>query len=192
MKLNQLSYDLSASAIVEGTLGFTGRAQTLSKTYPTITIPDDNPYTTGKVRVFLGGLEISEFTKTTVNVNNAMDSSHVIGPDYIIEQERGAATLEISGEMNLVQSQWDALYPNYQGNTPLEMVIYMENVDLADSTREIPYSVLIKLPAVQFSDYGTFASGPDRLTSSISAMAVDKTGYTNQIMVYVTDTKSAY
>jgi hypothetical protein len=53
----------------------------------------------------------------------------------------------------------------------MEIIVYMEAVDDADVTNSVPFSVLMRIPRVKFTDFNAPLSGPDRIAISFAGTA---------------------
>lgn len=192
VKINTLSLKADAQKIVSMALGLVAKAEEIDKTYPAVSLPDDHAFTGDGFRVLFGGYEWSVAKNIALNLNNNFDNSEILGSIHEDEPLRQECSAEISGSLNMVIADRDRDYPKFSGMTAGELLIYMENVDYADTTNHVKYSVLIRIPSVKLSQYEVFPSGPARLTASIAGAAIANSYY-DHIEVYVVDVNtSAY
>lgn len=192
VKINTLSLKADAQKILSMTLGLVARLEAIDKTYPSVTLPDDHAFVGDGLRIFFGGYEWTVAKNIAFNLNNNFDSSQVLGSLYEDEPLRQECSAEVSGTLNLVVADRDRDYPKFTAGTSGELLIYMENVDYADTTNHVKYSVLIRVPSVKLSQYDVFPSGPTRLTAAIAGAAIANANY-DHVEAYVVDVNtSAY
>jgi hypothetical protein len=173
-KLGQLSLNISAGELTGASLTVSAKNEEVDKNDVTVATPIIQAYSALKTRVFLDNIEVTVAKNFTININNALDESFVIGSEYILEQERQSATIDFSGSVNLTTPATDVYSKrtNYTGDVPSEIIVYMEGVNNADVTNAVPFSVLLRLPRCKFTDFNAPISGPDRIVINMAGQAV--------------------
>ena len=189
-KCSQLQFKVSAKAIVEMTMNVSAKVEMTGQTYPAVTPASDYAYVAGQARLFQNGLEATVAKDFTIDINNNLDKSNIVGSLYIMEQIRNGATAKISGSLNLVSANWSTPYAAYKNNAPQEFIVYMENAGSADATNNVKFCVLIKINAAKLTKYDTMLSGPNRITTAFEANVMTEAGY-NNIDIYVVDTSTS-
>ena len=199
-KINSFKLDIPPKQIVKLSLDVIGQLETQNITYPAITLPVDKPFFGSSARLFIGGLETTLAKTLNLDIAMSLDTEFRIGNvdsagyGTIIEPIRagsGTCRAKISGSIDLDSTQWAANYGALDANTNEEVLIYLENVDYADTTNKVKYSMLFRIAQMTITKYATPPSGPGRLTSSIDGEAVYTPNYQN-IEVWVQDIVAAY
>lgn len=189
-KANSLSIKIPAKDLVTASLDIVGKIEATGITYPSITIPTDDPYVSINARVISNGIESTVTKDLTLTINNALSQDGVVGSAYISEPIRGAAKVNISGAINLDSTAWQRDYDYYTANTSVEFMVFLNYTKAyADSTNYVSYNMLIRVPYVKYTQYDTFAAGPDKMTSSIAGEGVSGSNYEN-VEIWVTDTRT--
>lgn len=189
-KCSQLQFKVSAKQIVEMTMNVSAKVEATGQTYPSVTPASDYAYVAGNARLFQNGTEATVAKDFTIDINNNLDKSNIVGSLYIMEQIRNGASAKIAGTLNLVTANWATPYAAYKANSPQEFIVYLENAGYGDTTNNVKHCVLIKINAAKLTKYDTMLSGPNRITTSFEANVMTETGY-NNIDIYVVDTATS-
>lgn len=192
-KANSLSIKIPAKDLLTATVDVIGKVEATGITYPSITIPSDEPYISTNARIISNGIESTLTKDYTLTINNALSNDGIVGSAYISEPIRGAAKVNISGAVNMDATAWKRDYPYYTANNSIENLVYVEYTKAyADATNYVRYSMLIRMPYIKLTTYDTFVSGPEKMTSSIAGEGCSGANYEN-VEIWVTDTRtSAY
>lgn len=188
-KLNALSLTMTASDLNGASLTISCKDEETDKTDSALTIPTFEAYSGLKTRIFVDELEVTAAKDLTLNINNNLSEDAVIGSDNIDEQLAQGGTIDLSGTVNLTDPT-TALYSkrsNYRNDNPMEVIIYMESTENADITNTVPFSVLLRLPRMKFTDFNEVLGGPDRLTISIAANAIKPVSTYEHIQCLIVD-----
>lgn len=188
-KINSLTLQISAKTLVSASLAISCKAEEVDKNDISLTVPTLTAFKAANTSVMLDDLLLDELKDFTLTLSNNVDETGVVGSDYIVEQIRQGATLEVSFTCNMTDNIY-AQRSKYIADTPVEMIIYMKSDDYCDSTNQIPYSMLIRLNRVKLKQFSAPLSGPDRITITGSGTVVKPTGtgqVTEHMYSYVTD-----
>jgi hypothetical protein len=117
-----------------------------------------------------------------------------VGVSTYNTQDRQKGKITISGNANYTyraspSRSTHELIDKMNNNLPVEMILWIENLRYADETNVIKYNVLLRIPAIQFTDVIPVVSGGDRLVMPLNGEAVSDP-YSNHCTVYVTNTKT--
>ena len=195
VKIKTLVLQLPAKDMGKLNLTLDGKRELTSQTDISLTIPDQLAFTSANAKIYFEGSDgtltaFEEVKDLSLTINSNIDDNRVIGSLYKQEQVRQKADMTISMTANNISTQY-ALRTNYLNATGISMWIYLESSSTIVSG--VPYSILIRIPEMQFTDFNSPLSTPDRLTIAASGTVVKPSNsvYTQHIYCYVVDNIAA-
>ena len=193
IKVNTLKIDTKAGELEKISMGLVGKVEALDQTYPAVSPVYDRPYAVGNSRMILNGIEVLDLLDVSFDLNNNIDKPKYVGQYMIGEQISQGGTIQISGTVNLDSTEWTTNYGQYKADTPVEVLIWMQNATNADTgtSTTTPYYTLIKINNLKLRSWDSPITGPNRITSKFTGTAVFQDVNTNYIDVYVSDKTTA-
>jgi hypothetical protein len=191
VKTKTLTLQLPAKDMAKINMSLDGKQELTAQTDIALAVPESLAFTASNAKIIFedatGNLtEFDEVKDLSVTINSNVDDNRVIGSVYKKEQIRQKADMTISMTANNTSGQY-ALRTNYLNATGVSLWLYMQSA--SSITTGIPYSVLIRIPEVQFTDFNSPLSTPDRLTITAAATVVkpSQSTYSEHIYCYVVD-----
>lgn len=171
------------------------KAEVVDQPDVNLTLPTVQAMKTSNMKIITVGsngsqLEWTEVKDYSITINTNIDENRVIGSLTKLEQIRQSSTMEISFTANNNQAQYDERSA-YINDTPIETILYWQSNTQADSTNSIPYSLMIRIPAIKYTDFNSPLSTGDRLTITGAGTVVKPQSATisKHIEISVVDTE---
>lgn len=179
-KVSSLNIKLEPKNFVSLTVGMVFKEQDDDVSFTASDVPVSKAFTTNSSKVFIDAIGVDssqEVKELTIGVNNNLYKDEAIGSETFISQGRQGATIELNGTVNLTvtdstDEETALLQERMKNDVPVEVIVYMENQDYADSSLNAKYAILIRLRAVKLSEASAVVSGPDRITLPIAGKGV--------------------
>lgn len=193
-KLSSMGINAEANGLVSSSLTWNGQKEETGKTDLSLTLPSSQGYTSANMTILAidpdgNQIDMDEVNSFNATLNANLDEARVIGSLYKKEPVRQSSTLEVSFSANNTSTQY-ALRDDFISDSAIELFVYMKSADEADTSNSIPYSSLIRFPALKLTNFNSPLSTPDRLVIE-GAGTVEKpqnSVYTSHIYVYTVDT----
>jgi hypothetical protein len=192
-KFSSISTSVSAKDLAKLSASLTSKGEIEDQTDIASSPPNVQAMTASNTQILVidsGGnqVDMEEVKDLSYVINSNIDENRVIGDLEIKEQIRQNATIEINYTANNISTQY-ALRSDYTADNAVETFIYMESNTNADTDNSIPFSILVRLPRIKYSDFNSPLSTPDRLviTAAGKTEKPQNDVYTNHIEILVTD-----
>ena len=185
-KFSSIGITAGVKDIVKYSLNVVAQAEEGDKTDISLTIPTYEAFISPKITAWMNETKLTTLKDLSITINTNVDENNVIGSYEIEEPIRQNSTIETSFTANLNTVNY-ALRSNYTGDIPVEMLFYFENTNDADTVNNIPFSMLIRIPAVKLTDFNTTLSTPDRMQITGAGTAVKPLALADHIEVYIVD-----
>jgi hypothetical protein len=191
-KFSSATIAATAGELVKINLPVIAQKEETGKTDISLTLPDQRPYIASKMKIVIidnanGTIyDMTDITDISIAINTNIDQTKVVGSEYIIEPTRQKASMDISfTALNTTTSY--ALRGSYTGGTSVQMFIYFLSAESIESG--VPYSIMMRFPAVQLTEYNSTLSTPDRLTIAANSTVLKPKNatYPRHIYAYVVD-----
>lgn len=192
-KIKSLSIQQSAKDLSKISISLDGKQELTAQTDISLTLPTAQAFSSNNWKIVFedstGNLtEFDEVKDLSININSNVDDNRVVGSLYKKEQIRQKGTIDISMTANNTSTQY-ALRTSYLNSTGVSVYLYVKSATLIDSTNSVPYSLLIRIPEIKFTDFASPLNTPDRLTITAAGSVIKpkNTTYTQHIYCYVVD-----
>lgn len=192
-KISSVGITLTAKELAKASISVMAQKEVVDQTDVSLAVPNVQAFTAQKTKILHvrndgTQLIMDEVKDLSLTINSNLDENGAIGSLYNLEPVRQKSTIDLSYTANNTSTQY-AVRDNYINDQTVETIIWLESNTEIDSTNDIPYSILFRIPSVKFTDFNSPLSTADRLTISASGIAEKpkSTVNSNHIYVYVND-----
>jgi hypothetical protein len=192
-KFQSVAISIAANDLVKVSIGVDGKAEEADKNDLSLTLPTIQAFTASNVKILMvknNGTQIDfdEVKDLSLTINSGIDDNRVVGSIYKQEQVRQKSTIDLSFNANNTSTQYAARTAFTNGDH-VELFIYMKSNTYCDSTNSIPYSMLVRVPAITLTNYNSPLSTADRLviTAAGNVVRPKSTVYPKHVYFYIND-----
>jgi hypothetical protein len=194
-KATKLDLKLASKTKVTASLGFEAKTETQNLTYTAADVPEDSPFIagTGRITTYINQLQGCDFKDLTISLANTIWKDECIGSDTFVRQGSSGITVNASGTLNLF---YDTSNPDtydinqaFKAGTPVELIIYIEHPNYADSSVNVKNSMVIRIPRLFLTD-AKIKAGDGRITIPLAGES-EYSNYYKDIEFYVTAAKTS-
>jgi hypothetical protein len=189
-KVASATFNVSANDLAAVSLTVSAKDEETGKTDLAITTPTNKAIPGATICMWINGIHQDEVKDFNLGINSNITQDNVLCSYNIIEQIRQSGEITFSATMNMDTTTTTGNYQfraaNFIADKPVEIVIYIQGTNNADTVNSIPFSGLIRINRLDLDDFAENLSGPDIITIPLSGVAINSTAY-EHIEIEVTD-----
>jgi hypothetical protein len=178
-------------------LAMVGCQEVITQSDVTVAIPSTPPLLVARAKMLIedasGNLvDFDEVKNVTLVINPNLDDNRVMGSLYPAQPTKQTLSIELSVSANNKSTQY-AVRTSYLANTNVSVYMYVDSSSYANATYYVPYSMLIRIPAMFLKEFASPTANKERYVITMNASAVKpvSTVYTDIITVEITDKVTA-